>query len=69
MNKKKGVLLVLSGIVIGCGAAVAAPVALSQAQMKRAGWGCYVADRLPDAKSFAKAVLISGEGLGGLVLA
>ena len=53
MNAKQA-LLVLAGIGIGCGVAAVAPLAASRAQATEGEWGCYVADRLPDARSAAE---------------
>jgi hypothetical protein len=53
MTKAKGVALVFSGIVVGCGAAVAVPATVSRAQAPSGKWGCYVADRFPEVRAAA----------------
>jgi hypothetical protein len=54
MKKTSGVALTFIGILVGCGAATVAPSAISHAQPKAGAWGCYVADRFPDARAAAE---------------
>jgi hypothetical protein len=46
----KNVVLVLGGLIIGCGVATIAPAHYSAAQAPAGGWRCYVVDRFPDVR-------------------
>jgi hypothetical protein len=66
MKMKTGALLVLIGMLIGCGAAAVGPTAVSFAQGPASGkWGCYAADRFPDTEDAAgwKRAQEIGQGL------
>jgi hypothetical protein len=51
-NSTRNVLLVLGGLIVGCGAATVAPIRIGSAA-PTAGWRCYVIDRFPDVQDAA----------------
>jgi len=48
MKRLLSVILVLFGMILGCGAAAVSPIARGWAQQPAGRWDCFVVDRFPD---------------------